>query len=145
MREHNRPITNQLPRARTDLNAQRARFRGNRSLTGLPERLGTRFPGAAKALRVGGKVLGGAGILLSFADIPGDVSNRDWGGVAANTAAIAGTAILLTATAPVTLTAGAVLATGALVYEFRGEIADAGRFVAGKVSGGVKALGKLFG
>lgn len=75
-------------------------------------------------LRVTGKALGGVGIGLNLADALYDVRNEDVAGFASNAAAVAGGLTLMFASAPLLVTAGAVLVVGSLIYEANREEID---------------------
>lgn len=93
-----------------------------------------------KVIKVGGKVLGAVGTVLSAYDAYDSFKKGDVeGGVTASVATVGG--VLMMTGGPVGVAVGATLVVGALVYENREAIADAARSV---VNGAGKLLGGLF-
>lgn len=93
-----------------------------------------------------GRVLGPVGIVLSAADLAGDLGNDDYAGAAFSAGSLAlgvvGTAAAFGLIAVPGLGAVAVAWTVAsLAYEHRETLIKAGRWVADKVSAGVQAVG----
>jgi hypothetical protein len=140
MREHNRPVTKALHRARTALSARQADFARNRPLTQLSTRFAGRFPRATRALHVGGRAVGGLGAIANLFTAGARFTSGDRLGATFAMAGAVGGALLLFTSAPLLVAGGAVLVAGSLVYEFRNEIGDAGRFVTGKLSAGFTSL-----
>ncbi len=95
-------------------------------LPSLGARLPPQLTGAA---RLGTKAitgLGVAGLVASAIDFDQDLKNQDVGGAISNAAALTGGGILLLALGgPVTMTLGAVLVVGSLIYEANSAEIDA--------------------
>lgn len=82
-------------------------------------------PGSAQLARLRGATytgLGAAGMGLSFLDGISDFRDEDWGGVTSNATSIVGSALLMASGGPITMTVGAVLVVGSLIYENREEL-----------------------
>lgn len=92
--------------------------------------LGARLPPhLSTAARVGSRAatgVGVAGLAASAVDLGHDLASRDVGGAISNVASFTGGGILLLAFGgPVTMTLGAVLVVGSLIYEANSEEIDA--------------------
>ncbi len=139
MRARNRQIANAIVGTRRAAQDTVHGLRTNRPLVNLAGRVP---PGAMSAARAAGKALGPAGVVLSTVDLGYDVRNGDWGGVGSNAAAITGSVILMAAGGPVTLTAGAVLVAGSLIYENREHLAKAAKWTGNKIGDAAGTVGK---
>lgn len=108
--------------------------------------LGVHLPsGLLRAGKTAGGAVGFAGAVITVADTFQDVDDRDWAGVASNTASLAGSGLLFLSGGPITMTAGAVLVVGSLIYEANREEIDA---MAGRVvqcmSGVARSISGIF-
>lgn len=115
---HNRPV---LQAARHASEATTAL----RTNTPLLPTLGVRIPPALlTAGKLTSRAVGGVGIGLSAVDGYQDYREGDIGGVLSNTAAVGGGALMLIG-GPITITTGAVLIVGSMIYEAHRETIDA--------------------
>lgn len=133
MHRHNRPIRNQLPRARNRVNQARHALRTNRPLTNIGRALENNRHYARFARGAGVLGIATSGVSMVNSIREGNVEGAITSGVT-----MAGSAMMMfPATAPV----GAVLVAGALIYENREAIGNAAKKVGGAVKDGAKWVG----
>lgn len=115
--------------------------------TALLPSLGVRIPPKLLvAGRAASRTLGGVGFAVTAVDFGQDVYEGDVGGSISSGAALLGSGMLLGVVGgPVTITAGAVLVVGSLIYEANREEIDAmARRMGQSMSGAARALGDFF-
>lgn len=108
--------------------------------------LGVHVPsGLLRAGKAAGVTVGAVGMVVSAVDAAQDYNDQDWAGVTSNVASLTGSGLLFLSGGPITMTAGAVLVVGSLVYEANREEIDAMAHRLGQqMSGAARALGDLF-
>lgn len=92
------------------------------------------------------QTVGVAGLAFTGADLVQDVKAHDVGGAVSSGASFAGGLLLMGVVGgPITITAGAVLVVGSLIYEANREEIDAmARRLGQSMSGAARAVGDLF-
>lgn len=105
-------------------------LRRSEPITRVGRWIDTAPAGAGRALRYGGRALGGLGAGLSLIEAGQRYEERDGWGVARSLATAAGGVAMLF---PPTAVAGAVAVGGVLLWEEREHVAAAGRWVAGRL------------
>lgn len=137
-----RSLTAQLRASRADLRALRhgspaAESTARTTIGRAAQAMGTSR--VATVARLGGRALGVASMVYDGAGALSSAADRSYGDAASQAASAVGSALLLSGVPPLQVVGG-VLVVGATAYEFRHEIAAAGRWVAGRTADATDAL-----
>lgn len=108
--------------------------------------LGVHLPsGLLRAGKAAGGTVGVVGAAITFVDTVDDYNDHDWAGVTSNVASLTGSGLLFLSGGPITMTAGAVLVVGSLIYEANREEIDAmARRLGQNLRGAARAMSDVF-